>query len=60
MNHADLVLRVRGSAHSAGSRLVRTIVKNLKSKLGDHAKNPACIFNAPRIGWEGRGVRSRL
>ena len=51
VNHADLLLRVWGPAHAGGSGPVRTIVKNLRDKLGDDAENPTYIFNEPRIGY---------
>ena len=51
VNHADLLLRVWGPAHADGSGPVRTIVKNLRGKLGDDAENPTYIFNEPRVGY---------
>ena len=51
VNHADLLLRVWGPAHAGGSGPVRTIVKNLRDKLGDDAENPTYIFNEPRVGY---------
>ena len=57
VTHADLLLRVWGPAHAGGSGPVRTIVKNLRDKLGEDAENPTYIFNEPRIGsrlGEGR------
>ena len=57
VTHADLLLRVWGPAHAGGSGPVRTIVKNLRGKLGDDVENPTYIFNEPRIGYrlgEGR------
>ena len=60
VNHADLLLGVWGPAQATGSGPVRTIVKNLRGKLGDDAENPTYIFNEPRIGYrlgEGREPR---
>ena len=51
VTHADLLLRVWGPAHAGGSGPVRTIVKNLRGKLGEDAENPTYIFNEPRIGY---------
>ena len=51
VNHADLLLRVWGPAHAGGSGPVRTIVKNLRDKLGDDAENPTYVFNEPRVGY---------
>ena len=60
VTHADLLLRVWGPAHAGGSGPVRTIVKNLRDKLGEDAENPTYIFNEPRVGYrlgEGREPR---
>ena len=51
VNHADLLLRVWGPTQPGGSGPVRTIVKNLRDKLGDSAENPTYIFNEPRIWY---------
>ena len=51
VNHPDLLLRVWGPAHAGGSGSVRTIVKNLRDKLGDGVGNPTYIFNEPRVGY---------
>ena len=51
VNHADLLQRVWGPAHSGGSGPVRTVVKNLRHKLGDDSNNPTYIFNEPRVGY---------
>ena len=51
VTHADLLLRVWGPAHAGGSGPVRTIVKNLRGKLGEDAENPTYIFNEPRVGY---------
>ena len=51
VNHPDLLLRAWGPAHAGGSGPVRTIVKNLRDKLGEDAENPTYIFNEPRIGY---------
>ena len=51
VTHADLLLRVWGPAHAGGSGPVRTIVKNLRDKLGEDAENPTYIFNEPRVGY---------
>ena len=51
VHHADLLLRVWGPWQSGGSGPVRTVVKNLRSKLGDTAADPTYIFNEPRIGY---------
>ena len=51
MTHAELLERVWGPAHSGRTGAVRTVVKNLRRKLGDDADNPAYIINEPRVGY---------
>ena len=49
--HAELLQRVWGPGHSGRTGTVRSIVKNLRRKLGDDAEDPAYIFNEPRVGY---------
>ena len=51
LTHDRLLSRVWGSGHPGHSGPVRTVVKNLRSKLGDEAVNPSYIFNEPRVGY---------
>ena len=51
LTHENLLQRVWGPGHPGHSGPVRTAVKNLRSKLGDHADAPAYIFNEPRVGY---------
>ena len=51
MTHEDLLRRVWGPAHPGHSGPIRTVVKNLRNKLGDHAENPSYILNQPRVGY---------
>ena len=37
--------------------MVRTIVKNLRRKLGDDAKNPTYIVTEPRVGYRMERAR---
>ena len=56
VNHAELLLRVWGPAHSGRSGPARTIVDNPRTKLAKDAENPTYIFNEPRIGYRlGQG-----
>ena len=66
--HAELLPRVWGPAHPARTGAVRTLVKQLRGKLGDDAERPAWIFNEPRAsatacpgrtGWGRRRRRER-
>ena len=49
--HTELLQRVWGRAHSARTGAVRTIVKQLRRKLGDDANQPTYIQNLPRVGY---------
>ncbi len=49
--HAELLQRVWGQAHSGRAGAVRSVIKNLRRKLGDDAGNPAYILNEPRVGY---------
>ena len=51
LSHDQLLQRVWGLTNSGGSGPVRTVVKNLRRKLGDDADNPTYIFNEPRVGY---------
>ena len=51
LSHAQLLPRVWGPAHSGRTGAVRTLVKQLRRKLGDEAESPTYIFNVPRLGY---------
>ena len=51
LSHDLLLQRVWGLAKSGGSGPVRTVVKNLRRKLGDDADSPTYIFNEPGVGY---------
>ena len=51
MTHEHLLRRVWGPDNSGDARQVRTIVKRLRQKLGDDAKNPRYILTQPRVGY---------
>ena len=51
LRHAELLQWVWGPAHSGRAGAVRSVIKNLRRKLGDDAENPAYIFNEPRVGY---------
>ena len=51
LTHENLLQRVWGPGHPGHSGPVRTVVKNLRSKLGDRADAPAYIINEPRVGY---------
>ena len=56
MSHDQLLRQVWGEGHSSDAGLVRTIVKRLRQKLGDDARNPQYIFTEPRVGYRMRKV----
>ncbi|MCY3886093.1 MAG: response regulator [Chloroflexi bacterium] len=49
--HAELLPRVWGLAHPGRTGAVRTLIRQLRRKLGDDAADPAYIFNVPRVGY---------
>ena len=51
LTHDHLLRRVWGPGHPGHSGPVRTVVKNLRNKLGDEADDPSYIFNEPRVGY---------
>ena len=51
LTHDQLLLRVWGMTNSGGSGPMRTVVKNLRRKLGYDADSPTYIFNEPRVGY---------
>ena len=50
MTHTELLRRIWGPGHPDNSGPVRTVVKQLRRKLGDDAANPVYVFNQPRVG----------
>ncbi len=51
LTQAQLLKRVWGSDPGSEVRHLRTAVKNLRHKLGDHAGSPRYIFTEPRVGY---------
>ena len=51
VTYEHLLQRVWGERSSGDVRPMRTIVGNLRRKLGDDADNPAYIFTEPRVGY---------
>ena len=50
LDHKYLLQRVWGTGHAGHSGPVRTVIKNLRRKLGDSPDDPTYIFNTPRVG----------
>ena len=51
LTHHQLLQRVWGLGNSGDGRLVRTVVKRLRRKLGDDAASPVYVFTEPRVGY---------
>ena len=51
LTHDVLLRRIWGLYSSSDSRLVRTLVKRLRRKLGDAANDPRYIFTEPGVGY---------
>ena len=51
LTHEQLLRRVWGHDNSGESGPVRTIVKRLRRKLGDHSDKPTYIFTKRGIGY---------
>ena len=58
LTHSRLMQRVWGRGHSGDTRLVRTVVKRLRQKLGDDAHDPRYIFTEPRVGYRMKKASS--
>ena len=52
LTYDQLLQRVWGLEHNGDAGPARTVVKNLRRKLGDAANNPAYIFTEPRVGYK--------
>ena len=51
LTHDQLLKRVWGTAGTADARPMRTVIKNLRRKLGDQARVPKYIITVPHIGY---------
>ncbi len=51
LDHKHLLQRVWEMGHAGHSGPVRTVIKNLRRKLGDSPDDPTYIFNRPRAGY---------
>ena len=59
VRYADLLRLVWGPRNPGDLRPMRTVVKNLRIKLGDNAGNPTYIFTEPRIGYRMLGHQTQ-
>ena len=51
LSYRQLLQRVWGPERSVSAGQVRTVVKNLRRKLGDNADDPTYIFTEQRVGY---------
>ena len=51
LTYEQLQRRVWGPTHSDDLRPVRTVVKNLRRKIGDDARTPTYLTTIPRVGY---------
>ncbi len=51
MDHDLLLQKVWGPDQPGDARRMRTVVKNLRQKLGDDARNPCYIVTVPHVGY---------
>ena len=51
LTYSHLLQRVWGLMRHGDLRPMRTVVRNLRRKLGDDANNPTYIFTEPRVGY---------
>ena len=51
MDHDLLLGKVWGPDQPGDARRMRTVVKNLRQKLGDDARNPSYIVTVPHVGY---------
>ena len=49
--HEQLLQEVWGGRAAADARPMRTVMKNLRRKLGDNARSPRYIFTVSRVGY---------
>ena len=51
LTHDQLLRRVWGRTHSGDVRVIRTLLRKLRGKLGDDARKPTYIFAERRVGY---------
>ena len=56
LTHNQLLRKIWGLTNSGDVRVIRTLVKRLRRKLGDDADSPTYIFTKLRVGyWMPKG-----
>jgi DNA-binding response OmpR family regulator len=51
VSYEDLFMRIWGTWTYDDRRPLRTVVKNVRNKLGEKAKNATYVINEPRVGY---------
>ncbi|HZA22237.1 MAG TPA: response regulator transcription factor, partial [Dehalococcoidia bacterium] len=51
MTHDQILQQVWGQDYSGEAELVRSMVRRLRSKLGDNAQDPRYIFTVAQVGY---------
>ena len=51
LTYEHLLNRIWNMDKAGDLRPMRTVVRNLRQKLGDEAKQPVYLFNEPRVGY---------
>jgi PAS domain S-box-containing protein len=51
LTHDQILHRVWGPRYSGETEVIRSFVRNLRRKLGDHARHPRYIFTEPQVGY---------
>lgn len=51
LTHEQLIVAIWGPDSTKDPSRLRTVVKNIRQKLGDDANNPRYIFTAARVGY---------
>ncbi len=51
LTYNQILQRVWGPEYDGESQLVRAMIRNLRRKLGDSARNPRLIFTVPQVGY---------
>jgi PAS domain S-box-containing protein len=51
LTHDQILQRVWGDEYSGETELVRSMIRNLRAKLGDDGRHPRFIFTEPGVGY---------
>jgi DNA-binding response OmpR family regulator/signal transduction histidine kinase len=51
LTHDQILQRVWGEEYSGATELLRSVVRNLRKKLGDDARNPEYVLTEPQVGY---------